>query len=208
MVPAFPDVTLVQLLQRIAAFAVVLAWYGPVATWLARRAGDPGPGYDGRSSVNPVVHLDLVGLAGAIFFRIGWMKALDVDPGRFRAPRRGLALVVLGSSAALIVLGLVALALRPLVLAVLDGDGALAVSGVLAVIFELSVATALLNLLPIPPLMGALWVGLARPALARRAYEPRFRIVGTVVLVIALWLGWLSTPIRAVVSSVRSAAGF
>jgi len=43
---------------------------------------------------------------------------------------------------------------------------------------------------------------------AQGLHEPRFRIVGTVVLVIALWLGWLSTPIRAVVSSVRSAAGF
>jgi hypothetical protein len=208
MIPAIPDVTLVQLLQRIAAVAIVLGVYGALTTWLVRRAGDAGPQQDGRQTVNPLAHLDLLGLAGAIFFRTTWMKALDVDPTAFKAPRLGAASIVIGSSVGMLLVSVAALALRPLVLSLLDGDGAIAVSGVLATTYEIGVATALLNLIPLPPLTGTLWLALVDPALVPRANRPRVRVIGSVVLVIGLLYGVVAPPLRSAASALRGVAGF
>src|SRR6056297_159515 len=56
--------------------------------------GDPTPKTNGRLTLNPIAHLDLVGsLVLLITRRIGWAKPVPIDPRYYKNPRKGLMLV-------------------------------------------------------------------------------------------------------------------
>jgi Zn-dependent protease len=208
MLTLLPEVTLQQLLLRLLAYLAVVAVYGFVVTWLVRRAGDEGPTHDGRLTANPLVHLDVVALFAAIFFRVGWIKPLDVDATAFRSPRMGAAMVVLVSSLAMAGFAGACLFLRPLALALLGGGPSFAASLLLDITSEVAATAAVLNLLPIPPLVGGLWWAFVWPGGADWARLPRARHVGTLVIVAALLSGYATPPVRAAAAGLRRALGF
>jgi Zn-dependent protease len=203
-----PDISLQQLLERIVAYALAIGVYGFVATWLVDRLGDEGPKHDGRRSLNALRHLDLLGLLAAVFFRTAWMRPLDIDTGAFRRPRAAAAAVVVGSSLSLAAFGAVCLAARPLAPGVFGSDAAVVLSNVLLITFDVSVSAAALNLLPIPPLTGSLWLAAATPRAQRWIRHPNVRLLGSILLAASLMLGALGPPLRAVVTTVRSGLGF
>lgn len=69
--------------------------------WMARRCGDPTAQYMGRLTLNPIPHIDPMGLAvfgltsltGSFVF--GWAKPVPVDPRYFHHPKRDMMLVAL-----------------------------------------------------------------------------------------------------------------
>lgn len=157
---------------RLLAIAFVPALLGIILHevahgWVAERCGDPTARLMGRLTLNPLPHIDPMGLAvfgltslsGAFVF--GWAKPVPVDPRQFRNPARDMMLVALAGP------------LTNFLLAVLFGLGLLAAVTLLpfaqwrgntAYIFALSSLQAgvvinfglgWLNLLPIPPLDGS-----------------------------------------------------
>ena len=88
---SLPDITLSQLLLRASAAFIVLAVYGLVAVWASRRSGDHGPVHDARLTPNPFVHLDVLGIITAIFFRVTWLRDLKADARAFKQPAAGAA---------------------------------------------------------------------------------------------------------------------
>ena len=78
--------------------------------WVAYRLGDPTAKLLGRLTLNPIVHLEPLGSlmfvasywAGGFLF--GWAKPVPVDPRNLRGgPQRGMALVGIAVSAALLI---------------------------------------------------------------------------------------------------------
>jgi Zn-dependent protease len=49
--------------------------------------GDNTPKRDGRLTLNPLVHIDFLGLLFLIFFRFGWAKPVVIDLRNFKYPR-------------------------------------------------------------------------------------------------------------------------
>jgi Zn-dependent protease len=49
--------------------------------WMADQLGDDTPRLDGRLTLNPLVHLDVVGTLMLIVAGFGWAKPVRVDPG-------------------------------------------------------------------------------------------------------------------------------
>src|SRR5579864_8438220 len=62
---------------------------------VADRLGDPTPRNLGRLSLNPLVHLDLLGTLFFVIFGFGWAKPVPVNPRHFADPRRGMLQVAL-----------------------------------------------------------------------------------------------------------------
>ena len=56
--------------------------------WMAERCGDPTARYMGRVTLNPLKHLDPIGLLCMLFLGIGWAKPVPVNPLNFRNYRR------------------------------------------------------------------------------------------------------------------------
>lgn len=150
-----PALSLAQLLQRVAAALVVVGVHGWAAAWSANLLGDAGPRHDGRRSLTPLVHLDIVGIAHAAFFRVAWIPRIDVEPRKLRGKFMGALVMTLTASVALAALSALLLVVTPLTLTVLRGTTASTVASLLIATSEMAIVTAVFNVLPVPPFLGA-----------------------------------------------------
>lgn len=95
---------------RLVAISIVPALLGIILHevahgWMARRCGDRTAEASGRLTLNPIPHIDPLGLAvfgltsltGSFVF--GWAKPVPVDPRNFRKPERDMMLVSLAGPA-------------------------------------------------------------------------------------------------------------
>ena len=128
--------------------------HGVTATAL----GDPTPREDGRLTLNPLAHLDPIGTLllvvtlVATTFAFGWAKPVAVQPGYFRHPREGMAIVAAAGPATNFVLAL--LCLIPIKM---DATGQ--TYEVFRAAFIVNVVLGVFNMLPIPPLDGSRVIG-------------------------------------------------
>jgi len=124
--------------------------------WMANELGDPTARYQGRLSLNPLVHLDPMGTMMMLFsviygFGIGWGKPVPVDPRYLRqGPRVGMGMVAAaGPLSNLVLAAIVAVPIRlglPLSWPLIT---------LLLIVISVNIGIALFNLLPVPPLDGA-----------------------------------------------------
>jgi len=161
---AWTDLTLQLLVLRLVAYVFIAAVHGFTVAAVAVALGDQGPRYDGRRSLNPLAHLDLIGTASGVLFSAGWVKPLAVDPFALRPGRFGLAIVVAAGFAATVA-GAMALRLaRPFILPLLPDSASTTAFALIEITGQLSVWFALVNILPLPPLTGAHLLAMAAPA--------------------------------------------
>lgn len=122
----------------------------------AWKLGDDTAKLRGRLSLNPIKHLDPMGLIMMVVFHVGWAKPVPVNMYRFKNPRRGMALTALAGPAANLAIAFVFLLLYGLLFIPLAGS---AVGGYVLILLELtaelSIGLAVFNLIPFPPLDGS-----------------------------------------------------
>lgn len=203
-----PDVTLPQVLQRIVAALVVSGVYGFVAAAVAGALGDRGPAHDGRRTLSPFGHLDVFGVVAAVFFRVTWVRPIDLDVRETRQPRLTPLVLLLANVLAMAGLGAVALLLRQVVTAQLPLTAALQASSVLSAVSEVAVATAVVGLLPLPPLLGGSLWAVVSPGSERLETQKRFMLGGYVVVFALLLSGVLNAPSRALWQGFARLLGF
>lgn len=125
--------------------------------WAAYRLGDDTAKRMGRLTLNPLKHIDIIGLAMMVLFRFGWAKPVPVDMRKFKNPKRDMAVTAAAGPLMNVMLCLAALFLYGL-----TAPGAFYRGGALYYLNEglyltayLSLALALFNIIPIPPLDGS-----------------------------------------------------
>ncbi len=121
--------------------------------------GDDTPRADGRVTLNPMAHIDLIGtvLIPAInifvfrggFTFIGWGKPVSINTSNFRHRKRDEIIVTMAGPAANLLVALAAAVIGSLIVVALPRVGEL-VRGLIV----MNVGLAIFNLLPIPPLDG------------------------------------------------------
>lgn len=125
--------------------------------WAAYRLGDDTAKRMGRLTLDPLKHIDIIGLAMMVLFRFGWAKPVPVDMRKFKNPKRDMAITAAAGPLMNVILCLAALFLYGL-----TAPGAFYRGGALYYLNEglyltayLSLALALFNIIPIPPLDGS-----------------------------------------------------
>ena len=198
------DFTLSQLVMRICAVLVVATLQGWGGAFAASVLGDKGPRHEGRLSINPLQHVDLLGGAVALIFAVGWSKWVSVDPRALRGGRGGLLVVAAASFAALL-LGVIALrSTRPYILLALGDTGAATAFQLIQTTIEMAVSFAVLGLLPLPPLSaGHLLIALAPQWRERLARVHLFLGLGLAALIATgAASGLLDPAVRSLLSSI------
>lgn len=148
------DLTLQAILFRALALAIIAAVQGGAVAGAAVLQGDAGPRHDGRLTIGPLVHVDVLGAAALILFGLGWTRPVEIDPREMRTRRLGLALAVLAGAVALAVAAAALTRLVPLALTLLPLSAGLVTAAFLRNAAALCLWTGLFNLLPLPPLTG------------------------------------------------------
>lgn len=74
--------------------------------WMASKLGDPTARQMGRMTINPLVHLDLIGTLCLVVAGIGWAKPVPVNPNYFKNRKTGMALTALPARCPIFLWGL------------------------------------------------------------------------------------------------------
>ncbi|TJX16266.1 site-2 protease family protein [Tissierella creatinini] len=112
--------------------------------------GDTTAKEAGRLSLNPIRHIDPVGLLAMIFFRFGWAKAVPINPMKFKHRKRDTFLVSIAGVVTNFFLALVS----ALVLAHVPLNNEILFQMVLITMWY-NIMLGVFNLLPFPPLDGS-----------------------------------------------------
>jgi len=176
--------------------------------YVADRLGDPTPRSQGRLTLNPLAHLDLVGSLLILLAGFGWAKPVQVDPMNFRDRRRGMILVAAaGPLANITVLFLLGVPYKLGLLAF----GATVLDRLLVVTIRINAMLAIFNLIPVPPLDGSkILIGLLPPPQA--AAYARLQPYGVLLLLLLVVTNAISVvligPIRWLVAQAMGTGLF
>ena len=157
---------------------------------VAYKLGDPTAKNAGRLTLNPLKHLDPIGLLMMMTVHVGWAKPVPVNMFRFKNPKRVSNVLI-----AIVFLALYGVLYRPLQGSA-AGDYLLRMIDLTAII---SLGLAIFNLLPIPPLDGSkvLFSLLSDEAYRRLMYYERY---GSILMLALAAFGVLGGPLSKAIS--------
>ena len=117
--------------------------------WVANKLGDPTAKYAGRLTLNPMVHLDILGSLMILFVGFGWAKPVPVDSRYLANPRTDMMKIAFAGPAANLLLALIAGTIIRL-------TGYMGVLTSMLIMFtQINIMLAVFNMIPIPPLDGS-----------------------------------------------------
>ncbi len=127
--------------------------------WVAHKAGDQTPMLQGRVTLNPLAHIDWMGLAALFFVGFGWGQPVQIDPYQFKHRRRDELLVAVAGVAMNLLLAIVFSFVAKAVLALAGWTWLSAGFGngiwmMILYIVQINLVLMIFNLIPVPPLDG------------------------------------------------------
>ncbi len=167
--------------------------------WVAEKFGDPTARLAGRLTMNPFMHLDLMGTLVFLLTRmIGWAKPVPVNPYNMRNPRKDMIWVSLAG----VTVNLIVAILSSLVY---HGLGTFATINAVTLPLILiarnsimiNIGLAVFNLIPVPPLDGSkvLYGLLPSELAAKYAQVERYGFIILIILVFTDIIGKILYPV-------------
>ena len=165
--------------------------------FVSYKLGDSTPKRDGRLSLNPLAHLDIVGTLCLLLVGMGWAKPVQINPGSYKSRKVGTVLVSLAGPLVNYLLAFLGLLLYVAVsMAGYRGDWFY----YLAVI---NIGLGTFNLIPVPPLDGSHVLEELVPGV--RGFYGRVGRFAMPILVLCLYTGILREPLNLVNDAVLGA---
>lgn len=182
--------SLADAVLRVAAVFLCLTVHETCHGLAALALGDPTAKSMHRLSLNPLRHIDWLGLLLMFTAGFGWAKPVPVDPGYFRKPKQGMAITALAGPVSNLLLAALFLGAGKLIYLYApysDGMNTL-FQWCLYTAAPMSVGMGVFNLIPFPPLDGSkvLAVFLPDDAYGTLMHYERF---GIPILLVLSWLG-------------------
>ena len=144
-----------EILLSLPAVFLAMSFHEFAHAWTADRLGDPTPRSNGRLTLDPLAHVDWIGLILFALFGYGWAKPVEVNPSNFRSRKWGDVVVSLAGPLANFLLAAAAALLYAVLAGLSLSSGAMdIVRSVVDYIVYLNIVFFLLNLIPIPPFDG------------------------------------------------------
>jgi Zn-dependent protease len=168
-----------ELIYLIIALAVCITVHEAAHGWVAYKLGDPTAKMEGRVTLNPMKHLDILGTIMIFIAHFGWGKPVPFNYNNLKHPRRDAALIsIAGPLTNLLTAVVIAVLFKYVTLPILIFE-------VLRAIYSLSLILFLFNLIPIAPLDGSKLLGLFIPR-SREDWYQRFLSQGPIYIILLI----------------------
>ena len=191
---------------RMAAVLLCLSVHETCHGLAALALGDPTAKARHRLSLNPLRHIDWLGLAMMFVAGFGWAKPVPVNPNYFKKPKQGMAVTALAGPASNFLLALLAMLISRLIYlyAPYNAVWQTVFDFCLYTVAPLSIGLGLFNLLPLPPLDGSKVLAMFLPDRAYAVWM-RYERYGMLVLLVLSFANIGSSFISNAILGVYSA---
>ena len=191
---------LLALILSVPGVLIAITFHEYAHAFMADKLGDDTARREGRLSLNPLKHMDPVGIAMLLFAGFGWGRPVEVNPNNFNRTisiRKGNALVAFAGPAMNFILAIIFSIVYGLLLAfggnfLLTDTGDI-ISSIIIYIISMNVGLGVFNLIPLPPLDGSKILTAFLPTNARNWVESHERIL--YIIFIIIWI----TPIASLI---------
>jgi Zn-dependent protease len=149
------DRLIIRLLYYLPPLLLALSFHESAHAYMAYRFGDTTARDGGRISLNPIAHIDPLGLIAILFFPIGWAKPVMINPYNLKNPIKDNIWISLAGPASNLILA----ALFGIVFRFAYEPFSSSVAGqyfiqLIQISVILNINLMVFNLIPIPPLDG------------------------------------------------------
>ena len=156
----------------------------------------------GRLSLNPLKHLDPMGMLMMVIFHFGWAKPVPINMYRFKNPKRGMAIAALAGPAVNIFIAALFLFIYGFTLVPLSRSSAgQYIHDMIQITASISVGLAVFNLLPVPPLDGS---KILFSLISDENYDKlmRYERYGSIIMFALVAAGILDKPLNTLIRNV------
>jgi Zn-dependent protease len=195
-----------DMIFRIPALLIALTIHEYAHAKSADMLGDPTPRYNGRLTLNPIAHLDPLGLIMLWLFKFGWAKPVPINAMNFQSWRNGTIIVSLAGPLSNIAIAFTVAFLMALIQK-LGYKPDYVIWKTAALIYTYNLVFAIFNLIPIPPLDGSKVLTSLLPAKHMHTVD-RLEQYGPVILIALVYfgiVGAITGPIEALFSQLMYA---
>ena len=159
--------TLREMILRLPVLFIAISVHEYCHGYAAYKMGDGTAKMQGRLTLNPLAHIDILGALCMVLFGFGWAKAVPINPNNFKDRKKGLVLVSLAGPLSNFFIAFVGAILYGVFARFNFGSFNLEFAdvfyGLMNELILLNVCFGVFNLLPIPPLDGSKIVGAFLP---------------------------------------------
>jgi Zn-dependent protease len=186
-----------NLLVRVPALLIALTFHELAHGLVAYKLGDMTAKNHGRLTLNPLAHLDPLGLLALWLVGFGWAKPVPVNPFHFRGDRRrGMFLVGLAGPATNFLLGFIIALLLTFVPSLFANP---VVWDIIRTTFMYNLLLGVFNLLPVPPLDGSKVFAYLLPQSAAQTFY-QLEQYGPLILILLIFTGFLGRILMPLVA--------
>ncbi len=197
------DLGLVGIIAGLPGLIIAMVVHEYAHARMAVALGDFTPRLMGRLTLNPMAHIDPIGLLMLLLIRFGWAKPVTINPNNFKQPRRDDILVSLAGPAANLVTAFAAL----LVMVLFIKFGVEMSSGtrtVFSLIMIYNINFAIFNMIPLPPLDGSHVLRQLLPWEMARKLDgiERYSFLILIAIMMTPILGWIFIPAQRMILGI------
>ncbi|MEN8077155.1 site-2 protease family protein [Clostridioides difficile] len=149
---------LLYIILKIPAILIAFTAQGYAKALVADKLGDKTPRFQGRLTLNPAAHVDLIGFLMILIAGFGWTKPLNTNPSAYKRGYKDAIKVSIAAPLANLLVGFLGVILYVFTYRflsnTLDDTIYFILSNMLNLIAGINISLFIFNLLPIPGLAG------------------------------------------------------
>ena len=185
-----------ELIITVVAVLIAISMHELSHGYVSYKLGDPTPKAEGRLSLNPFAHLDIMGTLCLIFFNFGWAKPVKVNPYYYKNHKLGMVLVAIAGPIMNFIIAFLSIMGLGIIIKVSNGylgNISYNIYIFLQYLALINIGLGSFNLIPVPPLDGSKVLGAIIPEDKYFSYM-KFEKYGYIALMLLLFIGVLDAP--------------
>ncbi|MBQ9378058.1 MAG: site-2 protease family protein [Schwartzia sp.] len=189
--------SLMEIVAGLPGLIIALSLHEYAHARMAVAMGDFTPKIMGRLTMNPLAHIDPVGLLVLLVARFGWAKPVVINPANFHDRTKGEILVAFAGPAMNFLLAFLGLGVIIFLRARMHMEMSYGLRTVLWLIVVYNINFGVFNLIPLPPLDGSRILAAVLPYEMRYRYAvlERYSMIIFIIFIATPILGYILVPI-------------